>query len=446
MVVAVLVILPYGWGPVYNFPPPAPFTGAQIWNPYASLTGTWQRANLHAHGQAWGGLTNGEQPDADVATRYRDLGYTVAGVSNYMSIAAEHGIDTIPLYEHGFNLGKNHQLAIGAHRVDWFDFPLWQTRSNQQYVINRVRARADLVGLNHPSSRNAYDLRAMRSLTGYDLVEVANGPFIVEDVWDAALSSGRAVWAMANDDTHDLNDVRRLGVGWNQIDAPSNATKEVVAALHNGRFYAVLRTGSLEGSGITTLRSLAVSDATMTVSLSGVPSTISFIGTGGAVRRVVPDTLTAEYTLAPGDPYVRTVVTTPQTTLYLNPVIRWDGAQPADASRYGQRRPDLVAACGGGGPRRARGCTLAPHTLTVRPNPDHLSLLRHLTERVALTRIAGLHPALEPLHALRRRAVREPLRLHPASRHLLQVDRRRSTAAARSASSASPGSSSTLPL
>ena len=325
-IVAVVALSPYAWGPVYHFPPAAPFTGSQLWNPYASLTGSWQRANLHAHGQAWGGLTNGEQPDADVATRYRSLGYSVAGVSNYMSIAAEHGIDTIPLYEHGVNLSKSHQLAVGAHSVDWFDFPLWQTRSNQQYVINRVHAKADLVALNHPSSRNAYDLTAMRSLTGYNLVEVANGPFTAEDVWDAALSSGHPVWAVANDDTHDLNDARRVGVGWNQIDAPSNATKDIVAALAAGRFYAVLRTGSLAGSGITTLQSLTVADGTMTVNLSGVPSTITFIGTDGAVRQVAHDTLTAAYTLAPTDAYVRTVVTTPQTILYLNPVLRWNGS------------------------------------------------------------------------------------------------------------------------
>ncbi len=325
MVVAVLALLPYAWGPVYDFPRPASFVGSQFLNPYAALTGTWQRANLHAHGQAWGGLTNGEQPDADVATRYRNLGYSVAGVSNYMSIAAEHGIDTIPLYEHGFNLGKSHQLAVGAHAVEWFDFPFWQTRSNQQYVIDRVHAKADLVALNHPSSRDAYNLAAMRSLTGYNLVEVANGPFTAEDVWDAALSSGHAVWAVANDDTHDLNDPRRVAVGWNEIDAPGNATKDIVAALRAGRFYAVLRTGSLDSGRITMLRSLTVTDATMTVTLDGVPSTIAFIGTDGAVRRVINDTLTADYTLTANDPYVRTVVTTPQTILYLNPVVRWDG-------------------------------------------------------------------------------------------------------------------------
>ena len=42
-------------------------------------------------------------------------------------------------------------------------------------------------------------------------MEVINGPFGFEDLWDAALSSGHPVWALANDDIHDLANVRRLG-------------------------------------------------------------------------------------------------------------------------------------------------------------------------------------------------------------------------------------------
>jgi hypothetical protein len=325
LVLVVLALAPYAWGPIYQFPDPAPFTGARIWNPYASLSGGWQRTNLHAHGRAWGGLTSGEQDDAVVVGRYHALGYSVAGVSDYQRIAAFHGVDTLPLYEHGFNAGKNHQLAIGAHGVDWFDFLLWQTVSNQQYVIDRVKRKADLVSLNHPSSRDAYDLSAMRALTGYDLIEIVNGPFTAEDVWDAALSSGRPVWAVANDDTHDLSDARRTAAGWNMIDAPSASAADVVGALRQGRSYAVLRTGALDAAGITTLTSLAVHNGTMTVTVSGAPSTFTFIGQDGLVRTTVKDATTASYALADADTYVRTVVTSPQTTLYLNPVLRWNG-------------------------------------------------------------------------------------------------------------------------
>src|SRR6185295_14680352 len=94
--VLVLALLPYAWAPIYRFPDPPPFSGAGWWNPYAQLGGTWQRANLHAHGRAWFGLTNGQQPDIEVVQQYRDLGYSVPGVSDYEKIAAHHGIPTMP--------------------------------------------------------------------------------------------------------------------------------------------------------------------------------------------------------------------------------------------------------------------------------------------------------------------------------------------------------------
>jgi hypothetical protein len=351
LVVAALALLPYAWAPIYTFPDPVAFSGTRFWNPYARLTGTWQRANLHAHGHAWGGLTSGEQSDAEVVARYRSMGYAVAGVSDYQSIAAFHGVDTLPLYEHGFNAGKNHQLAIGARRVDWFDFPFWQTLSNQQYVIDRVRSKADLVSLNHPSSRNAYGADAMRALTGYQLIEVVNGPFTAEDIWDAALSSGRPVWALANDDTHDLTDARRTGTAWNMIDAPSASTADIVSALTVGRSYAVVRTGPLGAGNDTTLESMSAENGVVRVGLLGAPSTISFIGQDGVARKVVKDAVAAEYTMTDLDPYVRAVVTSPQSTLYLNPVVRWNGESlPApsaavDAASTWTQRGAIAAAC-----------------------------------------------------------------------------------------------------
>ena len=331
--VIVVALLPYAWAPVYSFPDAVPFSGSLLWNPYASRVGTWQRANFHAHGRAWGGLTSGAQTGDDVVQRYHRLGYSVAGVSNYQRIAAFEGIDTLPVYEHGFNVGKTHQLAIGAHSVEWLDFAFWQTLSNQQYVIDRVHGKADLVSLNHPSSRDAYDSAAVRSLTNYNLIEVVNGPFTFEDVWDAALSAGRPVWALANDDTHDLNDYRRTGVGWNMIDARSAATNEIVSAVGAGRFYSVLRTGALESANVTTLSAVAVHGSTMRVALDGAPSTIAFVGQDGTVRETVKDTLAASYAFGADDTYIRAVVTSPQTVLYLNPVVRWNGAQlPAPAA------------------------------------------------------------------------------------------------------------------
>lgn len=322
---ALLVAAPYVCGPVYRFPEPVVFSGSHLWNPYANHQGRWQRANFHAHGRAWLGMTNGRQSDEEVAQRYRDLGYDVPGVSDYQRIAAQRGVATIPAYEHGYNITKLHQLAIGAHKVVWYDFLLWQSLSHQQYVIDRVKQQADVVALVHPATRDAYTIDDVQRLTGYDLIEIVNGPFAVPEVWDAALSTGHAVWAIANDDTHDLGDPKRLAAGWNMVGAASASTTDIVQALRAGRTYAVLRKGAIAAANVTVLDRAELNQNTLSVSVTGAPSTFSFIGQNGAIRKTVHDATTAAYALTGADTYIRTVIETPQTVLYLNPVLRYDG-------------------------------------------------------------------------------------------------------------------------
>jgi hypothetical protein len=332
-IVVVLVAWPYAWGPVYDFPPAVPFSGTALYNPYGNRPPRWQRANFHAHGRAWVGLTNGVQSDDEVARRYRELGYDVPGVSDYQRIAANHGVATIPVYEHGYNIIKQHQLAIGAHDVEWLDFLLWQSLSHQQYVIDRVRKKSDLIALAHPSTRDAYTAEDLQQLTGYDLIEIVNGPFAALDVWDSALSAGRAVWALADDDTHDLQDVRRTAAAWNMVGSATAGTSDIVDALRAGRTYAVLRTGAIEAAHVTTLNRLELDGHQMHVHVDGAAANITFIGQNGVARKTVRGRNSADYTFTDHDTYVRTVIESPQTVLYLNPVIRYDGvAMPKPAA------------------------------------------------------------------------------------------------------------------
>lgn len=323
-----MIALPYACAPVYRFPDPAPFAGPAFLNPYSGLRGTWQRANLHAHSRQWWGLTNGHQPADEVVRTYRAMGYSVAGVSDYHSIAALDGVPTIPLYEHGYNIMKRHQLAIGARRVDWFDFPFWQSLSNRQLVIDRVGRTADLVALNHPPTRDGYSPDDLRRLTNYQLLEIVNGPHRSEDSWDAALSSGHAVWALANDDTHDLADPARNGMAWNMIDAASPSTRDVVDALRAGRTYAVSRTSETMSGVQTALAGVEFSGGTLLVTCAGEPSTFNFVGQNGVIRKTVTDAMSASYTFAGDDTYIRTVIESPSAIIYLNPVLRYDGVRP----------------------------------------------------------------------------------------------------------------------
>ncbi len=158
-------------------------------------------------------MTSARQTDAEVAGAYRAQGYDVAAISDYQHIAAPAD-SSLAAYEHGYNAGKHHQLAIGARRVAWFDLPLWQGVHQKQYIINTVAETAELVAIAHPAALQgyAYSDAELAQLSGYQLMEVVNGRFSAESSWDAALSAGRPVWALGDDDTHDVTKPERFGV------------------------------------------------------------------------------------------------------------------------------------------------------------------------------------------------------------------------------------------
>jgi len=85
-------------------------------NPYARLHRGWQRANLHAHGYAWAGLTNGAQTGAEIVGAYHAMGYDVVAISDYQR-SGDRVLSAIAEYEHEYNVRKRHQLAIGATTV-----------------------------------------------------------------------------------------------------------------------------------------------------------------------------------------------------------------------------------------------------------------------------------------------------------------------------------------
>src|SRR5207302_1687118 len=142
----------------------------------------------------------------------------------------------------------------------------------------------------------------------------------------AALSAGHPVWAIGNDDTHDISDPNRFAIAWNTIDAPSKAAADIVAALQAGRSYATLRIGDTDGTEDVTIPSVEMHDDELTVTTAGPEARFSFVGQNGEVKKVVRDTKRASYAFIDGDSYIRTVVETPARTLYLNPVVRYDGA------------------------------------------------------------------------------------------------------------------------
>lgn len=321
----VLALLPYIAAPVYRWPAAQPFSGPRWWNPYENADAPWRRANFHAHGQSWGGLTAGAQSDAEVVQAYHAAGYDIAGVSNYESVSSA---DLVPAYEHGYNVNKHHQLALGARAVVWWDFPFWQGINEKQYVLDRLRPWTDVIALNHPARLHGYTVDDVRRLTGYALMEIANGLITTDDRWDAALSSGRPVLGIGGDDTHDVKDAHRFAVAWTMIAAPALTSQAVLDALRGGRSYVVVRKDANPVTPDLGLSSLTVDGSQLQVRLSGAESVVTFVGQDGIVRQTTKGTV-ACYQLTAADTYIRTMVQGERADLYLNPVIRTAGGPPA---------------------------------------------------------------------------------------------------------------------
>ncbi len=315
---------PYTLFPDYRFQKPAPFAGSRLFDPYAGATGRWWKANFHAHAYAWHGITNGHQSARRVRRFYRHLGYDIACVSNYQSIddGAPGDEDVIPVYEHGYNVHKVHELVIGAKRVTWLDFPFDQSLSDRQYVLDRLDQDGGIVALAHPWLRNGYPKRALRYLTGYSLMEVARRGVVGADRWDAALSAGHLSWAIADDDEHDLNRPGDTGVSWTMVQAPTKDRSDVLAALRAGHTYGVVGRHGVSDVG---LREVTLHHDTLVVRTDPGATSFRFIGQNGELRSEVRDSMEARYVVRPADTYVRVEIVTPHTRMLLNPVVRYDG-------------------------------------------------------------------------------------------------------------------------
>lgn len=331
----------YSRCPTFTFPAPAPFSGANLYNPYADAGNSgarWLKMNLHAHSRAWGGITNGRRSPDDALQRYRAMGFDVAALSNYQAPppAADHR--TLSVYEQGYGLSKTHMLAVGARRVDWLDYPLREGANEKQDRIDRLHATGALVILAHPELRDAFTPSDLRQLTGYDAIEVVSHFGNGEPEWDAALGAGRLVWAVGNDDSHNCDDPKQTGRFWTMIAAPSAAAPDVIAAIRVGHTYAVQsRLGG--GRQDVYLRGVEVVGDTIIVRISGHPAIVSFVGRDSRLLHSVRATDSARFVLPPTEPYARPVVRSLSTRLLLNPIVRTSAAKPPMLQAQSTRSP-----------------------------------------------------------------------------------------------------------
>lgn len=192
--------------------------------------------------------------------------------------------------------------AIGRYRVPR---PASLERSHLYgRAVDQIRAWGGLAMLNHPNFADAVDIDVLMSLTerGLGLIEVENravdsandgraGRLSTEELWDAALSRGARLFAVATDDAHhyeDAESVRRAGEiayvghrGWVMVKAERDASS-IRGALERGDFYAT--------TGLV-LSAVEAADRRLKVSAVGEGVVFEVIGLGGKVlhRREATD-------------------------------------------------------------------------------------------------------------------------------------------------------------
>lgn len=332
-----LLIDQYVICPATQFPSSKPFAGKFIYNPYLNFDSIdIAVANFHAHAKAWKGLTNGKGNGGDVWRRYDSLGFTFHALSQYFTIDTfnQHQVNYIPVYEHGINLKKTHQLVIGANNVEWKDYVFPQTIHNKQHIINKIAEDPNvLIALNHPGMLNGYKKEDFEQLYNYDFIEVLNPQAQSFSAWDAALSTGHPVFGLANDDVHDVFENKLLGRFYNIVFASNSNRHGLMKSLKEGNYFTVWAPESNEniedkrkriGFTKNIVQSVSVHDEVFEMHFSIAIDTIKLIGQLGKQIDLQTSKTGIEYHFLPSDTYVRVeLVLHNGTKLFLNPFFRY---------------------------------------------------------------------------------------------------------------------------
>ena len=348
--IALLLVILYVYlsVPTYSFREPKPFSGEYLYNPYQDMNpDQWKKYHFHCHSRRYFGLTNGRKSkEVLIDSVYQALGYDHYGISDYMGINT-HGSereDYIPAYEHGYGLfRKTHQICIGAEKVYWPDFPFMQNLNMKQHMINKLGERCRFVMPAHASFTKGYKVSDMIFLSNYRLIEVVNPYGNAFEHWDKALSNGHRVYALGDDDTHNINKASEVCHNLTMVNTESLDPESVYNALDLGLCYAVefdnfyhypmtLAEKVEQAHALPHLTCAQLVGDTLFIETSSPEmQEVQFIGQDGKVLKTEENVATALYVIQPEDHYVRTHINVNALQhFYLNPVTRHTTPEPVD--------------------------------------------------------------------------------------------------------------------
>ncbi|MCD4731430.1 MAG: hypothetical protein K8R74_12565 [Bacteroidales bacterium] len=337
-----IISIKYITCPVYNFKPSKPFSGKHFYNPYSNIDSSfWRKANFQIQSYAWSGITSGRgNTNEKIHDIYNRLGYDIIATSDYQKINRyrQEDPDYIPVYEHGYGIKKNHQVLIGAQKVLWKDYPIFQTIHNKQHILNLLKEENELVYIAHPKLRHGYEPVDMEKLSNYDGIEVLNNYRTSLEHWDAALSSGNYVTVLGNDDAHDITNPDEIGHHCTFIQSPAVNRADILAALKTGNSFGAkiyrpngesLKDKIKRTKILPNITAIEIITDTLLIRFDSIAREVRFIGQNGKNLLTINHTKNPFYVIQDADAYIRTEIEFySNSVFYLNPVCRTDDKLP----------------------------------------------------------------------------------------------------------------------
>lgn len=350
--VCLLLILASSISPIYDFAPPAPFSGADIYNPYGTLDSTmsWRRVSLHTHTRVDGIFNECDYWPEDILSRYEDLGYDVVGISNHNEITPYPASQQcrVPIYEHGFNLRGFHKHVIGAREVMAFDALVPLFTSQLQLQLNTLATQCEVLQLNHPTRTPILTPSRLQQLSNYRIMELTGArDYLENEDWDHALTAGRYCFGIMGDDLHYPDKSHCIATRCSYMAMSEVSDVALLDVLKSGCYYSVSVPDYGDGDAevkrernmsLPMVRSVGLKGDTIYMTLTAPAETLRVIGAGHTLLGRVADSDSIGYRMREDDAYARIVVSYPDSLIIMsNPFARYDATKqssPFDVTFY----------------------------------------------------------------------------------------------------------------
>ena len=291
-----------------------------IW-PAFSQTLNWYKGNTHTHTIN----SDGDSTPDEVVRWYREHRYNFLFITDH-----EHVTNVGPLNDlHGkpgtfivisgqevtdsYERKPYHMNALGISSVVMPNRLPGAVETLQKNIDDVIKA-GGIAQINHPNFGWALNADQLIKLQNYTLLEIHNGHPLVnnqggggvqsaEEMWDAVLSSGKIVFAIADDDSHYFKRIGdpaapTPGKGWIFVRASELTPRAITESIKRGDFYA--------STGVE-LSDLQTGGGKVVVTVKEERSSkyrIQFIGQGGRILSQAASS-PATYNIKGSEGYVR---------------------------------------------------------------------------------------------------------------------------------------------